>query len=271
MAKDFYKSVLLLVTILYQGANNSLLAQSTAQLNEANCIQHLRNNNLLSKDLYKRLGLSKNSSQEDVKKAFRLLVTKVHGDTGYQTPGNDPSLEHKNLNEAYETLNNPDKRRRYDLLNPESGLRTAQPQTKTSEARNKTERDKTEKDQAERSKKESKEEKIRNILHQFPFEALSNDPEVRKSFQSFSRMIDESHDPFEAIIYSLRWNNRETSGLKGLEARPPIQEGQRETLKAIVRKYLPEMLEKKSIYDLDILSEELQSIDPELSAALRLP
>ncbi|MEI7441553.1 MAG: DnaJ domain-containing protein [bacterium] len=271
MSKAFQKVALLLAAILSQGANNSLLAQSTAQLNETNCIQHLRNNNLLSKDLYQRLGLSKNSSQEDVKKAFRLLVTKVHGDTGYKTPGNDPSLEHKNLNEAYETLNNPDKRGRYDLLNPESGRRSAQPQTKTSEARNKTERDKTEKDHAERSKKESKEEKIRKILNRFPFENLSNDPEVRKSFQSFSRMIDESHDPFEAIIYSLRWHNRETTGLKGLETRPPIQEGQRETLKAIVRKYLPELLEKKSIYDLDILSEELQSIDPELSAALRLP
>jgi curved DNA-binding protein CbpA len=271
VAKGFPKAVLLLLTILSQVANNSLFAQSTAQLNETNCIQHLRNNNLLSKDLYQRLGLSKNSSQEDVKKAFRLLVTKVHGDTGYKTPGNDPSLEHKNLNEAYETLNNPDKRGRYDLLNPESGRRSAQPQTKTSEARNKTERDKTEKDHAERSKKESKEEKIRKILSKFPIEPLSSDPEVRKSFQSFSQMIDESHDPFEAIIYSLRWHNRETTGLKGLEARPPIQEGQRETLKAIVRKYLPELLEKKSIYDLDLLSEELQSIDPELSAALRLP
>ncbi len=271
MAKAFPKVALLLAAILSQGANNSLLAQSTSQLNEANCIQHLRNNNLLSKDLYKRLGLSKNSSQEDVKKAFRLLITKVHGDTGYETPGNDPGLEHRNLNEAYETLNNPDKRRSYDLLNPESGHRTTQPQTNTSEARNKTQRDKTEKDQAERSKKESKEERIRKILHQFPFQNLSNDPAIKKSFQKHSHTIDLSYDPLEGILFFLEGYNRDMMRFKGLEARPSNQEGQREILKAIVRKYLPELLEKKSIYDLDILSEKLELLDPELSEALRLP
>lgn len=229
------------------------------QQNKTNCTKHLRAHNLLSDDLYLRLGLDKNASQDDIKKAFRFLVTSVHGDTGYKTPGEDPSLEHKNLNEAYETLNDLEKRRRYDLLNPQSGLkRSSTPKnTDTSSKR-------------ESTQKETKKEKNRKILEQFPFDNLSINRAVRKSFENFSRMVEESDDPFEAIIFSLKWHNRETTGLKDIEGRPPIQEGEREALKSIVRKYLPKLLEKNSPYELDMLSQELQAIDPELSDALRI-
>lgn len=255
MANKKSKAYLLLFVLAFEKTNNLFAQQS-----KVSCTKHIRAHNLLSDDLYLRLGLDKNASQNDIKKAFRFLVTIVHGDTGYQTPGEDPSLEHKNLNEAYETLNNLEKRLRYDLLNPLSGLKrspTPKRNTDTSSKR-------------ESTQKEPSEEKNRKILEQFPFENPSVNRAVRKSFENFSRMVEESEDPFEAIVFSLKWHNRETTGLKGLEARPPIQEGEREALKSIVRKYLPKLLEKNSPYELDVLSQELQTIDPELSDALRV-
>jgi curved DNA-binding protein CbpA len=258
--KEFNKAKLLLLILLSQNFKQSLFAQFSAQINDTNCVDSLRESNFLSKDLYRRLGLHQNASQEDVKKAFRFLVTKVHADTGHKTPGDDPSLEHRNLNEAYEILSNPEKRRRYNILNPDSGLKKQNTYQKNNESSNRS----------YRRQQESKEEKNLRILQQFPFENTSTNAAVKKSFDKFSQMIDDSHDTLEAIIFSLKWHNSNTNGLKDLEARPPIQEGERAALKAIVRKYLPKLLEKNSPYELDALSEELQSIDPELSEALRI-
>ena len=64
------------------------------------------------RDYYEVLGIHKNASDIDVKKAFRKLARKIHPDVN---PG-DKSAEQKfkELNEAYEVLSDPKKRQQYD-------------------------------------------------------------------------------------------------------------------------------------------------------------
>jgi curved DNA-binding protein len=66
------------------------------------------------KDYYQTLGVSKSSSEKEIKQAFRKLARKFHPDVN---PG-DKSAEarFKEINEAYEVLGDADKRRKYDEL-----------------------------------------------------------------------------------------------------------------------------------------------------------
>jgi curved DNA-binding protein CbpA len=65
-----------------------------------------------TKNLYSALGLSRGASQDDIRTAYRKLVRKHHPDTN---PG-DPSAEErfKEIQQAYEVLSNPEKRREHD-------------------------------------------------------------------------------------------------------------------------------------------------------------
>jgi len=64
------------------------------------------------KDYYQTLGVSKNASQEDIKKAFRKLARKHHPDVN---PGDAAAEERfKEINEAYEVLSDEEKRKKYD-------------------------------------------------------------------------------------------------------------------------------------------------------------
>ena len=66
------------------------------------------------KDYYKILGVDKNASQDDIKKAYRKLAVKYHPD---KTKGDKASEEKfKEVNEANEVLGNPEKRKKYDEL-----------------------------------------------------------------------------------------------------------------------------------------------------------
>ena len=59
-------------------------------------------------DHYNTLGVSRDASQEEIKKAYRKLAMTHHPDKG----GNP--AEFQKLNDAYEVLSNPDKRMQYD-------------------------------------------------------------------------------------------------------------------------------------------------------------
>ncbi|MEM3074826.1 MAG: molecular chaperone DnaJ [Candidatus Pacearchaeota archaeon] len=67
---------------------------------------------MAEKDYYKILGVSKEASQEEIKKAFRYLARKYHPDVNQ---GNKESEEKfKEINEAFQVLGNPQKKAQYD-------------------------------------------------------------------------------------------------------------------------------------------------------------
>ena len=66
------------------------------------------------KDYYKILGVDKNASADEIKKAYRKLAVKYHPD---KNPGNPQAEEKfKEVNEANEVLGNPENRKKYDQM-----------------------------------------------------------------------------------------------------------------------------------------------------------
>ena len=64
------------------------------------------------RDYYEVLGVEKNASDAEIKKAYRKLAMKYHPD---QNPGDKTAEEKfKEINEAYEVLSDADKKARYD-------------------------------------------------------------------------------------------------------------------------------------------------------------
>ena len=66
------------------------------------------------RDYYKILGVDRKASETEIKRAYRKLALQHHPD---RNPGNKQAEEKfKEINEAYQVLSDPDKRRRYDQL-----------------------------------------------------------------------------------------------------------------------------------------------------------
>ncbi len=67
----------------------------------------------MSKDYYQTLGVTRNASDEEIKKAYRRLAMQYHPD---RNPGREKwaNEKFKEINEAYAVLGNPEKRRQYD-------------------------------------------------------------------------------------------------------------------------------------------------------------
>ncbi|MGC2442951.1 DnaJ C-terminal domain-containing protein [Candidatus Binatus sp.] len=66
------------------------------------------------RDYYKVLGVERKASEAEIKSAFRKLARKFHPDVN---PNNkDAEVKFKELNEAYQVISDPDKRKKYDEL-----------------------------------------------------------------------------------------------------------------------------------------------------------
>ena len=65
----------------------------------------------MSRDYYNILGVSKGSSKEEIKKAYRKLAMKYHPD---RNPGKQAEQKFKEASEAYEVLSDDKKRGQYD-------------------------------------------------------------------------------------------------------------------------------------------------------------
>jgi molecular chaperone DnaJ len=66
---------------------------------------------------YEVLDVSANATDDEIKRAFRALARKYHPDAN---PDDPAAVERfKEINDAYETLRDPERRRRYDMFGPE--------------------------------------------------------------------------------------------------------------------------------------------------------
>jgi len=67
---------------------------------------------MTKRDYYDILGVTRSSSADEIKKAYRKMAIKYHPD---KNPGDKKSEDNfKEAAEAYEVLSNSDKKKRYD-------------------------------------------------------------------------------------------------------------------------------------------------------------
>ncbi|MDY5131646.1 DnaJ domain-containing protein, partial [Actinotignum timonense] len=68
----------------------------------------------LDKDFYQELGVKKDATQEDIKKAYRKLSRRYHPDRNGGSK--DAEEKFKRVGEAYQVLSNPEDRKQYDAI-----------------------------------------------------------------------------------------------------------------------------------------------------------
>jgi molecular chaperone DnaJ len=71
----------------------------------------------MATDYYAALGVSREATAEEIKRAYRKLARQHHPDANQQDP--DAAERFKEITRAYEVLSDPDKRQRYDMFGDE--------------------------------------------------------------------------------------------------------------------------------------------------------
>lgn len=74
----------------------------------------------MAQDLYHTLGIEKNASLDEIKKAYRKLAKEWHPDK--HKGDKNAEAKFKEINNAYETLSDPEKRRNYDQFGSAEGF-----------------------------------------------------------------------------------------------------------------------------------------------------
>ncbi len=68
----------------------------------------------MSRDCYEVLGVTRDATDDDIKRAYRDLARRYHPDSNPDAPNAEERF--KEISVAYETLRDPERRRRYDLF-----------------------------------------------------------------------------------------------------------------------------------------------------------